>query len=102
MPENFSGEDFARQLKTKFLVRLEDGRAFELELEEVKTLPDLTDARGDVERFTLYFHGAGDFCLPQMMYRLEHEQMGDLDIFLVPIERDERGFRYEAVFSFFK
>jgi len=28
--------------------------------------------------------------------------MGEVDLFLVPIEKRESGFRYEAVFNYFK
>jgi len=38
--------------------------------------------------------------LPQGIYGLSHERMGDFDLFLVPISREELGFRYEAVFNF--
>jgi hypothetical protein len=33
------------------------------------------------------------------MYRMEHDVLGALDLFLVPIARDEDGFQYEAVFN---
>ncbi|MDT7778810.1 MAG: hypothetical protein QOC99_1322 [Acidobacteriota bacterium] len=102
MPDNFTAEDFTPQLQTKFRIRFGDERVVELELEEVTAFPPLTDSRGEVERFSLYFYGPSDTYLPQMIYHLEHERMGEMDIFLVPVGRDERGFRYEAVFSFFK
>lgn len=102
MPENFTAEDFTQQLQTKFRVRLGEESAMELELDEVETLSPLVDSRGEVERFSLYFNGPGDLCLQQMIYHIEHEQMGEMDIFLVPIGRDAHGFRYEAIFSYFK
>jgi len=33
--------------------------------------------------------------LPQRIYRVEHERLGAIDLFLVPIASD----RYEAVFT---
>jgi hypothetical protein len=104
MPERLNEENFTKQLGTKFRVRLEIEGApeIELELDEVKPFPVLSHSRSDVERFSIYFYGPGNFLLPQRIYRLEHEQMGELDIFLVPIAQDQRGLRYEAVFSFFK
>lgn len=100
MTEQLTAEDFTKHLKTKF--RVGDESATELELDEVQSLPFLKDPRGEVERFTLYFNGPGDSYLQQMMYHIQHEQMGEMDIFLVPIARNEQGFRYEAVFSYFK
>ncbi|MCA1594642.1 MAG: hypothetical protein LC754_18835 [Acidobacteria bacterium] len=104
MPVKLTEEIFTQQLNTKFRVRLEGEGAPEiaLELDEVESFPTLTHSRSDMERFSVYFYGPGDFLLPQMTYHLEHEQLGELDIFLVPVVQDARGFRYEAVFSYFK
>ena len=102
MPEQQTEQDFKRHLNTKFNVRVDGDRTLALELEEVQPFPALTHARGDMERFSLYFRGPSDVLLPQRIYRFEHEEMGELDIFLVPVERDAKGFRYEAVFSYFK
>ncbi len=104
MPEILNEEDFRKQVGTKFRVLLETEGAPEvsLELEAVEPFPTLPHSRSDVERFSIYFYGPGDFFLPQSIYKLAHEQMGELEIFLVPISQDRRGFRYEAVFSYFK
>jgi hypothetical protein len=104
MSETLSKESFAEQLNTKFRVLLEteDAPEVELELAEVAEFPTLTHSRSDVERFSLYFYGPGDFFLPQRIYRLAHEQLGEQDIFLVPVAQEPRGFRYEAVFSYYK
>jgi hypothetical protein len=102
MPERLTQEAFTQHLHTQFRVRLGEEGAMLLELDEVKPFPTLSHSSSDLERFSLYFYGPGDVYLPQSIYRLEHEQMGELDIFLVPIARNERGHRYEAVFSYFK
>jgi len=104
MPETLSKESFAEQLNTKFRVLLESENAPEVELElaELAEFPTLTHSRSDVARFSLYFYGPGDFFLPQRVYRLAHERLGEQDIFLVPVAQEPRGYRYEAVFSYFK
>jgi hypothetical protein len=104
MPVTLSKESFAEQLNTKFRVLLETENAPEVELElaEIAEFPTLTHSRSDVVRFSLYFYGPGTVQLPQSTYRLAHERMGELDIFLVPVAHEPRGFRYEAVFSYFK
>lgn len=104
MPETLSKESFAEHLNTKFRVLLgtENAREVELELAEIAEFPTLTHSRSDVERFSLYFYGPGDFFLPQSTYRLAHERMGEHDIFLVPVAHEPRGLRYEAVFSYYK
>ena len=36
---------------------------------------------------------------PQQIYRHEHAEMGEMDVFLVPAGLDAVGMRYDAVFS---
>jgi hypothetical protein len=104
MPETLSKELFAEQLNTKFrvLLELENAPEVELELAELAEFPTLTHSRSDVERFSLFFYGPSDFYLPQSTYRLAHERLGEHEIFLVPVAQEPRGYRYEAVFSYFK
>ena len=102
MPANLTEESFAENLHTKFRVRAEAPRPVELELTEVKGYPAGPHEHQGMVRFSLYLCGPGDAYLPQHTYTLEHERMGELDLFLVPVGRDERGFRYEAVFNYFK
>ena len=104
MPETLSKELFAELLNTKFrvLLEMESAPEVELELAELAEFPTLTHSRSDVERFSLYFYGPADFFLPQRTYRLAHERLGEHDIFLTAVAEEPRGYRYEAVFSYFK
>jgi hypothetical protein len=104
MPETLSKDTFNEHLNTRFRVILEalGERVVELELAEVVDFPTLTHSRSDVERFSVYFYGPRELALPQATYRLAHERMGEFDIFLVPVALEQRGYRYEAVFSYFK
>jgi hypothetical protein len=53
-----------------------------------------------VEPFALEFAGPAQPQLEQRIYRLEHEALGSIEIFLVPIGFDAAGgLRYEAVFN---
>jgi len=49
--------------------------------------------------FSLFFHGPQTPFLQQAIYKLQHAELGALEIFLVPIARDKDGFEYEAVFN---
>jgi hypothetical protein len=102
MTENLTEEIFARQLNSKFRVHADTPRPVELELVEVKGWRSLAMEQGGMERFSLFFTGPADILLPQRSYTLEHEQLGMLDIFLVPVARTEENLRYEAVFNFYK
>jgi len=101
MPVSLTEAEFSKHVGSKFLLRLEQ-QSLELELVEVKGyLPGPGDQTG-MERFSVFFEGPGANFLPQALYPLEHEQMGKFKIFLVPISQNEQGFRYEAVFNYFK
>jgi uncharacterized protein DUF6916 len=49
--------------------------------------------------FRLALLGPANPVLPQRTYRLEHDTLGALDIFIVPIARDANGTTYEAIFA---
>lgn len=51
------------------------------------------------ESFSLMFLGPQGVFLPQGTRRLRHGALGEFDVFLVPVGRDDAGFRYEAVFN---
>ncbi|HVS40436.1 MAG TPA: hypothetical protein VMS17_33065 [Gemmataceae bacterium] len=82
---------------TKFRLEEEPGSALELELVEVTMMRGASDPRG--RPFSLLFRGPAAPLLPQRIYAMEHERLGRLEIFIVPIGRDAAGVRYEAVFN---
>ena len=49
--------------------------------------------------FSLVFRSPPGAPMPQRIYRLQHEELGDIELFLVPIGPDADGMCYEAVFS---
>ena len=51
------------------------------------------------ERFSIVFRGPREKPLQQGMYQLQHDQLGALELFLVPVGRDHEGLYYEAVFN---
>ncbi len=99
MSEQLTEAAFAAQLNTKFRVSLGEGRDVELELVEIEGDRGGRGREMGVERFAVRFDGPADLFLPQATYRLEHEQLGAHDIFLVPIAQHEHGFRYQADFN---
>ncbi|MEP6718494.1 MAG: hypothetical protein ABJB21_05085 [bacterium] len=95
-------DEFSKHVNTKFRLTTDGEHQIELELAEVKGYARKAEEHSGMERFSVFFDGPGDVQLPQGLYSLKHDQMGEFEIFLVPIARDERGFRYEAVFNYFK
>jgi hypothetical protein len=67
----------------------------ELELLQVEATPRTQHGRP----FSLVFRGPLAPVAVQRIYPLEHATLGLFEIFLVPIGPDERGLRYEAVFT---
>jgi len=51
------------------------------------------------EQFSLHFRGGRDQIYPQRIYAMKHDSIGDFELFLVPIGRDDSGTFYEAVFN---
>ena len=97
-PDQLNEELFAGHLNTRFYIQLEDRRV-ELELAKVMGDKSGMEKIAGVDRFALYFWGPGDFYLPQRSYRMEHEALGDLEIFIVPVGRRDNRYEYEAIFS---
>ena len=92
--DNLNYEDYLAVLNTKFIVQVE-AQNVELDFYQVgekKTSPGQ-------ESFSLEFRGPKDKFLPQMLYHLKHEKLGDGAIFLVPVGEDAEGLRYQAVFN---
>lgn len=54
---------------------------------------------GGRDPFTLVFRGPTEPSLPQATYRLEHAELGALEIFIVPIGQDADSMSYEAIFT---
>jgi hypothetical protein len=100
--DRVTADTFAPAVGDTFV--LDAGGAGLLELELVESRlhhPDTPaeDASGARAPFSLLFRGPADPLLPQSIYRLEHESLDPMEIFLVPVERDEAGASYEAVFG---
>ena len=101
MPAALTEQEFSQHLHSKFQVKLAD-RELQLELVEVKGYPSGPNEQGGMERFSVFFDGPVDIKLPQHVYQLDHERMGEFEIFLVPVSGDATSYRYEAVFNYFK
>ena len=89
-----NSQTFADHLHSKFKVHLHEAPPLEVELIEVNDRPTVPDG----ELFSLTFLGPASPLLVQRIHRLEHEKLGQLEIFLTPIGADQRGTSYEAVF----
>lgn len=88
-------ETFASNLNTTFQVSTDNAETIAATLVEVSELT--LSARQ--ERFAIVFRLPNEPFLGQGMRRLQHESMGEMELFLVPISSDDEGTCYEAVFN---
>jgi hypothetical protein len=102
MPATLTGKEFSQHVNSKYRVNVDSAEPIELELVEVREKESLPGEQGGLERFSVYFIGPENICLPQATYRLTHERMGAFNLFLVAIAKEKLGFRYEAVFNYYK
>ena len=103
MRDKLKNTDFSPYINQKFRIHLESSQPLEAELVEVtEHEPKSEDKTKSSERasFSIVFRCAQDNPLQQMIYKVEHDKMGTLELFLVPIGPDEKGLQqYEAVFN---
>ena len=90
---------FAGRIGEVFEHEFADGPALRLVLEEVRDLPTGPSAEGDGRSFSLLFTGLASQPLEQGLVTLHNEGLGDLLVFLVPIDEDEERRHYEAIFN---
>ena len=90
--EALTAADFAPLLHERFRIVHDAPPPFDVELIAVSELAGGTSSG---RPFSLVFRGGPSPPLPQRVYRVQHEELGAIEIFLVPIAFD----RYEAVFT---
>jgi len=96
--------EFRENLNTPFrvVVDQEMPKPIDLTLVEVESRPSQADEEAGMERFSVFFLSAPEFLLSQGVFHLSHPRMGEFDLFLVPVGQEANGFRYEAVYNFYK
>ena len=70
------------------------GDALELELASCVESPH---ARPDHPAFSLFFLAPGGEHLPQQIFTLNHRELGEFELFLVPVGPENGRMQYEAV-----
>ncbi len=90
---------FAPHVNTIFTALLDGGLEFPLTLAEANPLKSHPFPGQIREPFDLRFHGENSILLHQMIHRLRHDVLGELEIFLVPIGEEAGHYIYQAVFN---
>lgn len=98
MLETFTIETFQARLGELFT--LVDGETrLPTKLTDVFPWGDESAAGRPRVPFSAVFHTVPEGQLPQKIYRVENDNMEPFEVFLTPIGPDDRGMRYEAVFT---
>ena len=95
MEASLTHEEFSKNANTKFRVQVDENTNVDLDLisvSEVKLYPQQ-------EEFALEFRGPLDMFLDQGVRNFTHDQMGQFELFIVPIKQDQQGFYYQVVFN---
>ena len=87
--------EFAKHVNTTFRIRLNERETLPAELTEISEHM----VSPQQERFWIVFKTSNEVLLGQGLRSVEHDAMGNFDLFLVPMSRDEQGTYYEAVFN---
>lgn len=95
MVEVLKNSDYAEHLNSKFQMRLDEATVLEVELVEVTT----HGASATPYQFSLKFAAPLNAPVRQGIFKLEHEKLGEQQLFLVPVGKDNQRLYYEAVFN---
>ena len=91
-----SKEEFSSETNSLFRARQSDGTEIDLTLVESRS----SISSPVQECFSLLFRAPADTVPVQDMFSLTNEKLGRMDLFLVPVKKDEDGLYYEAVFNY--
>lgn len=97
MTQSIELDVFSPHVGETFVMHVSGDTEERLELVEVNALPSQGGPRE--QPFALIFKGPSGSGQQQGMVRLTHGDMGELDIFFVPVAEDQRGRLYEAIFN---
>ena len=98
MLDQLTSESFSSHLNQNFTIILPEGMSISAELIEI-TVNKTAGESSRRKSFSLVFRTDGEQKFDQGIYKVRHENMPELDIFLVPIGPDSKGLCYEAIFN---
>lgn len=92
---DLNSKSFTSCLHTHFSTEAQADETLSLELVQVNE----ANYSPQLENFSLIFNGPLAPVLPQRIYHLNHESLGSMEIFLVPVGPEGQSMQYEAVFN---
>lgn len=92
-------EDFSDKVGQIFTITFDDAPAIPIALTEAKALKQIPVPGMTRPPFSLIFVADTPQMLPQRMYRVEQEALGQIVLCLVPVGKKPEGFEYQALFN---
>lgn len=99
MLDKLTMDTFEPHVGTSFFAEFPNGAKVELRLTGVGKVMESEAARLARQPFSLWFDGPRSFLLQQATYRLVHDTLEPMEIFLVPVGAEANAYQYEAVFT---
>ena len=91
--------DFDPCIGRSFAIELDDDTVVALELDSVEVRSGSGAPEEKRRPFSLIFRGPQAPSLPQRIYRMTNERLGELALFLVPVGPENNQMLYEVVFN---
>ncbi|HUR83329.1 MAG TPA: hypothetical protein VM733_21400 [Thermoanaerobaculia bacterium] len=99
MLDQLTIESFEPLVGSSFWAEFPNGAKVELRLTGAAKVMESEAARLARHPFSLFFVGPKSYQLKQHIYHVTHDQLGAMDVFLVPVGEDAQTYQYEAVFT---
>ena len=90
---------FLPHLHSKFQLSGATGGATDCQLDAVSAATVLVSPNARFTSFSLLFTAAADFAGESRIYRLSHDRLGSMDLFLCPVGKSATRVQLEAVLS---
>lgn len=91
-------KQFEQHSADDFTIEFLAGERFPCQIEEVKSgLQAQNESQN--EQFSVVFTCQDKRVFEQGVYQVSHSELGDFELFLVPVFGDDQGVHYEAVFT---
>jgi hypothetical protein len=98
MPRRHDREELHKQLNTTFQIHFAPDAVMDAELISVSEVREM----GSYESFSITFLVPGDCPIWQHTYRIDHPEMGEMALFLVPTGKSDGGATYVSLFNYSK
>lgn len=95
MTKEITRDEYAACLNTDFMVEVSPELKVSMKLTEVTELSE----RFHQQSFSLIFTAPDNTLAGQGQFSVEHETLGTIELFMVPIGKDSKGMLFQSLFN---